>query len=464
MANPYDQFDANPYDQFDAPPAAPERTTGQELDRQVGLALRVVPETLAAIPLAAADFGVGLRNLVTGSRYESPSVMFKQGMDAIFPKRETPLEEGVGIVGNIVAGSKIPVPSGLKQGSPVAPQGFKTARELAAGVTAGNVRAAQDAGYVIPPATSNPTATNKTLEGIAGKLTTAQAASAKNQATTMRLASRALGLPEDVPLTPEAIQAVRAEAGKAYEAVRGAGTVQMDDQLAAALNAAEAATKGANRSFPGLASTPAEERIAALRQPQFDAGDAVDAIRILRDYASTAGAQGEKFAAKTYQAVAKALEDSLDRHLAASGNAGAVKAFREARQLIAKTYTVEKAFNQATGQVSATKLAGELSKGKPMTGELRQAAEFGQAFPKAARNFNESLPGISPLDFYAAGGTAALSREPYALLYPFLRQGVRNALMTPLGQRLAVPSVGGPVRPEVAAALAQGASQTARIR
>lgn len=429
-----------------------QRPLGQEIARQLGLTARMVPDALTAIPLAAADFGVGARNLITGSQYQLPSSMYQQAMDQIFPKRETPLETGVGIVGSALIGSKLPAPSATD----VAPAGFQTAKELQRATMAGNVTAAQKAGYVVPPATSNPTATNKVLEGAAGKLTTAQLASATNQSNTARLAAKALGLPEDVPLTLGSIQAVRQEAGKAYEAVRGAGTVQMDGQLWSALNRAEAAAAGANRSFPGVASNPAIARIEALRQNQFDAGGAVDAIRVLRDYADEAFAQGSKAAGKTYKSAATALEDALDRHLASSGNEGAVNAFRAARQLIAKTYSVESAFNQTTGQVSATKLAAALSKGKPLSGELKQVAEFGQAFPKAARSFNESLPGVSPLDFYAAGGTAALSKEPYALLYPFARQGIRNLLMTPLGQRLAVPSVGGPVRPEIANALAVG--------
>lgn len=433
-------------------PQPAQRPLGKELLRQAGLTARMVPDALTAIPLAAADFGVGARNLVTGSNYQLPSSMYQQGMDQIFPKRETGTETVVGILGSALLGSKLPAPTSAD----VAPAGFQTAKELQRAATAANVAAAHQAGYVIPPATSNPTATNKTLEGLAGKLTTAQLASAKNQSTTARLAAKAIGLPEDVPLTLGSIQAVRQEAGQAYEAVRSAGTVQMDSELWRALNKAEAAATGANRSFPGLGNNPVLDRIAALRQNQFDSGDAVDAIRVLRDYADEAGAQGSKAAARTYREVATALEDSLDRHLSAMGNSGAVRAFRDARKLIAKTYSVESAFNQTTGQVSATKLAAQLQKGKPLSGEIRQIAQFGQAFPKAARSFNESLPGVSPLDFYAAGGTAALSKEPYALLYPFVRQGVRNLLMTPLGQRLAVPSVGGPVRPEIANALATG--------
>jgi hypothetical protein len=118
---------------------------------------------------------------------------------------------------------------------------------------------------------------------------------------------------------------------------------------------------------------------------------------------------------------------------------------------------VQKALNATTGNVSATKLGQQLGRGKPLSGELKQAGQFAQAFPKAAREFNESLPGVSPLDFYATGGAAAVTNQPWYLLYPFVRQGVRNALLSPTGQKLAVPGQGGPIDPRIAAGLASQA-------
>lgn len=435
-------------------PAAPNRTMGQEFGRQLGLTARVVPETLAAIPLTAMDTGIYLRNKITGSNYDSASSMFNQGMDAIFPKRENTLEKAVGIVGNAVVGSRLPVP--VPQGG-TAPAGFQTAKELSKLATAARVKAAQEAGYVIPPATSNPTGVTKAAEGLAGKLSTAQAASARNMSTTNRLASRALGLSEDAPLTIDAVRAVRSKAGDAYEAVRTAGAIPLGPRWDAALNAAEAASKGANRSFPGLAKNdPLAERIAALRKTSVDSGDAIDAIKILREYADEAGASGAKHVAGTYRKLATALENQIDDYLSSNGPSNLVQKFREARQLIAKTYTVEKAMNKATGEVSAAKLGQQLGRGAPLSGELKQAGEFALAFPKAARPFNESLPGISPLDFYAAGGTAALTGamsggSPAALLplaYPFIRQGTRNALLSPWGQSLAVPAISSGANPQ----------------
>lgn len=438
---------SNPYDQFDAPAPAP--SLGDQVKRSFGLAARSGVDAVTAIPLAAADFGMGVRDLVTGERHQPASAMYKEGMDRIFPTPQGAVEKGVGLVTSAVLGSRLPVPTAT-----MVPTGTKLPSEVARELAAKNASEAQAAGYVIPPATSNPTTTTRALEGVAGKLSVGQVASAKNSTNTARLIADDLGLSTNTPLTRGSINAVREEAGRAYEVVRGAGTIQMDSRLLSAINRAESAVSGAGKSFPSLADDSAIKRIEGLKQNQFDAGDAVDAIKILRDYSQQAGKAGSKHIANVYRQLATEFENAIDRHLVSAGKPEAVKAFREARKLIAKTYTAQKAVNPATGRASAAKLAQEAGKGAPLTGGMAQAARFGQAFPKAARPMEESLPGISPLDVYATAGIAGIAERPSFLMLPFVRQGVRNFLFSPLGQRLAIPSNRGPIDPRVANALA----------
>jgi hypothetical protein len=437
---------------------APRRTVGQEAKRQAGLMGRAALDTAAALPLAALEGGAGIANLANRAVGREGNVSFRSqyetARDQILPTPENAVEKLTQLVGNFALGSKIPAPT-PKGGT--APAAFKTANETQTAITAGRVQSAQKAGYVIPPATGNPSAAAKTAEGVAGKLSLAQQASASNMANTNRLAARALGLAEDAPLTLGAVQAVRREAGKAYESVRGVGVIATGPKWTAALNRAQASAQGANRSFPGLASKdPLAARIDSLRKPFVDSSDAVDTIKVLREFADEAAGQRSFKVARTYRELAGELENSIERHLVANRQNGLIDAFRNARQMIAKTYSVEKAMNKGTDSVSATKLARQLDRGTPLSGELKQIGEFGLAFPKAAREFNESLPGISPLDFYAAGGTAALGSlasggNPLAALplaYPFVRLGMRNALLTPAGQRLAIPAVSQGANPQ----------------
>jgi hypothetical protein len=439
-----------------APVAPPkQRTAGEEGKRQAGLMGRMFLDTAAALPMAALEGGAGIANLANRAIGREGNVSFRgqyeSARDQLFPQPEGAVENITQVAGNMLLGSKIPAPTAKA----TAPAAFQNAEQARKALTAGRVTEAQKAGYVIPPATSNPSATAKTAEGVAGKLSLAQQASAKNMANTDRLAAKALGLSEDAPITQAALRELRAEAGQPYEAVRGAGVIALGKPWKAALDKAESALKGANRSFEGFAKSDASGKIASLRKDFADSGDMVDAIRVLRDYADEAGAARNFKLARTYRNLAGELENSIERHLVANGQTGMVTKLRKARELIAKTYTVEKALNKGTEGVSATKIARQLDRGAPLTGELKQIGKFGLAFPKAAREFNESLPGISPLDFYAAGGTAALGAfasggNPAAALplaYPFVRLGTRNALLTPFGQKLAVPTQGGPIDP-----------------
>ncbi len=148
--------------------------------------------------------------------------------------------------------------------------------------------------------------------------------------------------------------------------------------------------------------------------------------------------------ARAARAGAKAIEDALEVHLQSSGQGALLRNFREARQLIAKTYSIEKAMT-ATGTIDARKLAAELKKGKPLTGELRQIAEFGSRFPKAAQTIEQmgSLPQTSPLDFYGAGGLAAMLGDPLALSAVAVRPAMRATALSPMVQNALIQPAAG---------------------
>lgn len=297
--------------------------------------------------------------------------------------------------------------------------------------------AAYDAGYVLPPSQAKPTLGNRLMEGMAGKISTAQNASARNQEVTNRLAKESLGLADDAPLSIDSLKAVRSAAGQAYEAVRGVGLVQADDKFIGALDDILKASEGAGRSFPGLAKNPVADTIQSLKQPAFDAGDAVDAIRVLRESADGAFGKGEKAAGKAYRAASDALEGALERHLQSAGNADALNAFRGARQMIAKTYSVEKALNPASGNVEASKLAGLLKRQKPLSGGLKTIAEVAAQFPKAMQPVERmgSLPQLSPLDWIGGGALSAATGNPLLMAGIAARPGARSLALSPMVQK-----------------------------
>ncbi len=203
----------------------------------------------------------------------------------------------------------------------------------------------------------------------------------------------------------------------------------------------------AAQGFPNAKPSPVIGEIESLRSPQFDAGSAVEKIKALRAGADTAYAQGDKALGKALKDGAGALESAIDDHLVTIGAPkDLLQNFRDARQTIAKTYTVQKALNDQTGNVSAQRLAGDLTKGRPLSGDLRTVAEIAQAFPKATQSLKEAPKQLSPLDFAVAAATGAGTMNPGSVAMLAARPAARSALLSGPYQRAAIkqaqPSAG----------------------
>ncbi|MGL5117583.1 MAG: hypothetical protein ACRC7C_19900 [Beijerinckiaceae bacterium] len=289
-------------------------------------------------------------------------------------------------------------------------------------------RAGAAEGFVVPPVDlDKPGLMTQLLSGLSGKIKTSQVASQRNQVVTDGLARKALGMQATDDLTPDALQNVRREAGKAYEAVRGVGVVQADEQFLKRIDQIGAVSRGAGRSFPGLGDNGVAEMMAAVRQPKFDSGDAIDATQLLREAADKAFRGGDNTTGRAAKAAATALEDQIERHLTTAGTPELVKNFQDARKLIAKTYSVQAALNPTTGSVSAQKLAKDLTKGKPLSDELALIGKMGSAFPKAMQPLKESAGAVSSLDWLFSGMGGGNATGVAMLLG---RPAVRSALLS----------------------------------
>jgi hypothetical protein len=310
------------------------------------------------------------------------------------------------------------------------------------------VRAAREAGYLIPPSSVNPTFKNQVLESISGKIATAQTAASKNQAVTEKLIRRAVGLADDAPITKEAMQGIRQTAYAAgYQPVTQAGAMPADAVFVKALDDVVSKYQGAARSFPGAASDDVSKLVEGYRVSQFDAGDAIKATQILRDRASSAYASGNKELGKASREVANALEDQIERNLSAAGQDGAemLGAFRAARQLMAKTHTVENSVRAGSGNVTAASIARETQKGRPLTGELETVGRFANVFPRAAQapqtvagpavhNLKSGLAAIM-----GGGGAAALGPVGVtAAAVPFVAPPLARAALFSRGAQAAL--------------------------
>lgn len=328
-----------------------------------------------------------------------------------------------------------------KLGTVLANRATAKAAELAAEKTQNAVRdatvqEARAAGFVIPPNQINPgktSALNRLAEGVSGKIQTAQAAAIKNEPVAANIAKRELGLPEDLPLSLDAVKTVRNVAGEIYKVVKSAGPVQSDDAFARAMNGTVGEYRGLIADFPSQANPQIEALITDLSKPQFNSSSMVELVKRLRNdgFKNIKAMEPEKVALGRVQLGAQeALEDLMERNLAAQGAGDLVQVFRNARTLIAKTYTVEKAIEPSTGKLVMSKIGKEYSKGRPLSGGLATIGKFAEAFPRAAQNVNSSMPGLSPLD--AAGSLlgAVATGSPLGAALPLARPITRSAILS----------------------------------
>lgn len=292
---------------------------------------------------------------------------------------------------------------------------------------------AKQEGYVVPPSYQGSGLFPRFMEGISGKYKTNQLAGIKNQEVTNRLARSALGIPEDAPLTDSALDAYRFSVSQPYRDV-------------ANLPKRQSVTATSN-------ITDWDAPVQAVKG--FDPANALESLKEARDNAkmywkgANMGNPEALALARQTDDLADALEKQIEAYAVSNGNDDLVKRLVDARRQIAKSYTVEKALNEGTGNVDATKLAKMIEKGDPLTGDLEKAGKFGMAFHDVARppKSGDANP-LTALDFMTgvlssgAGGAAwggpgamALSMAPTAA-----RIGSRYSLLSPGVQRVLGPN------------------------
>lgn len=412
--------------------AALLKTTGGAIGNVVGSIAAAAPTMLipgANTVLGATAIGAGLGGLTTEGNLQERAIGAASGAAG-------------GLAGKFL-GDKLG--QGARTLADSAAAKFAT-RQAADSQRMGALRAASEAGYVIPPADLQPGRMTEALSGLSGKIKTAQVASQRNQEVTNRLAREAVGLPADSPLTADVLATARSQAGKAYEAVRGAGIIKADEQYGKALDSLSNAYRSVTPDFPGLARSDVPTFIDGLKKDAFDASTAVDAIRLLRARADQAFRTGDGEMGKAAKAAAGEIEALVERNLQGAGKQGAemLSAFRDARQQMARTYTLQKALNSETGDVMAPVLARELAKGKPLSGDLRTIAEAAQAAPRAMQALKEAPKQISPLDWAVGAMSGAGTGNPLMLAAIAARPAVRSVLLSPAYQRAALAEASGP--------------------
>jgi hypothetical protein len=297
-------------------------------------------------------------------------------------------------------------------------------------------------GATLPPTQVNPSFINKLIEGISGKQQTSQIASVKNQQLVNEQARKALNLAPDVEITPQVLQQFRAEKGLAYDALRANPAYYADKQFFADLNKETSRLQ----NMKAIDVSAELKLLNNLKQMNFNGDELVESIKRLRDSAQTnssplANAR-DKDLGRAQKFAAQQLEALAERNLTNFNQPDVMANFKQARQDIAKSYTIEKALNATTGNVSGADLGNLAKKGKIVPAELQTLANAAGAYPTAFQNVARigSVPGFSPLDIGTAGIASAASGNPAVLLSAATRPTLRSVAVSPMFQRNMLPS------------------------
>jgi hypothetical protein len=297
-------------------------------------------------------------------------------------------------------------------------------------------------GATLPPTQVNPSFINKLIEGISGKQQTSQIASVKNQQLVNEQARKALNLAPDVEITPQVLQQFRAEKGLAYDALRANPAYYADKQFFADLNKETSRLQ----NMKAIDVSAELKLLNNLKQMNFNGDELVESIKRLRDSAQTnssplANAR-DKDLGRAQKFAARQLEALAERNLTNFNQPDVMKNFKQAREDIAKSYTIEKALNATTGNVSGADLGNLAKKGKIVPAELQTLANAAGAYPTAFQNVARigSVPGFSPLDIGTAGIASAASGNPAVLLSAATRPTLRSVAVSPMFQRNMLPS------------------------
>jgi hypothetical protein len=321
------------------------------------------------------------------------------------------------------------------------------------------LRAAQGEGYVVTPGSVSPTGKNIISERMAGKTHLEQLASVQNQTVTDRLARRAVGIPETAPLTSTAMQDIRkAEYAKGYEPIKQIGEIKTDPAFLDDLISVESKYAGAGASFPGAVPEDVTKLIKNFTVDKFNSKDAIEVTRTLREQAKGNFRKGDDALAKAQIDVSNALENQIERSLAASNNVKAadlLEQFRLSRQRMAVSHTIEDAIKEGGGSVIASKLARDIQSGKYVSGDVKTIAEFANVFPRVSQTpsqigapgagtmMGRSLSGgAGGLAGFAIGGPtgAGIGGAVGAIAPEIVSAGLRNYLLSGTAQRNMLPN------------------------
>jgi hypothetical protein len=440
---------------------AAERWAGQTAIGAISMILDPVVMAANAVP-----------GKFMGPKDELPSSYWNRKLDQVTtPPTDTKGKVAEFLSSSLGMGALSKVGAVEKEGEQLAERGMRSLKgEEAKPLGRVGTKAAEDAhtaGYNLSPSYIGGPG-RRTLQTVSGGPKVNQAMSESNQPVTDRLAKLAVDLHPQEDLEA-GLERQKANAYKAYEAVRALGSMPHDPEFDKAVKLAGGrfATRG-----PSYGGSYRYESIAKEKQPYLDtqavdAGETLDEIRALRNssranlkaYNPEANALGY-----TQREIANAMEDRIERYAASQKNPALIQNLKESRQQLAMVAAVEDSMG-AGGHVNPNDLAKMLDKGMKLTGPLLTIAQTAKTFPQNMQFMaGKGTTGEFSAVDYLLGGTGLAAGHPAVAGLSLARPISRWTLQREATQRAMINDLRkpppGPVRKAVDKASSEAGKAT----
>lgn len=303
-------------------------------------------------------------------------------------------------------------------------------------------RRAVEAGFQFSPAQMTGSRTGMFIEEGIKALPLARGAFTKlenaNQEALQSIAANAIGLKSGVPFTPQAMSDAYQNALAKYQSLQAVPSIKLDKAFGQQIDAILKDLKKVPETQRQQLGVPEVESV--LEEYKTFVKNAIDGetmyygLKALSDQLFTAQKSG-KIGAGALKDLRNAFENAIERSITSPAKKGlvsndVVKKFREGRTQMSNWFTVDEAFNPATGELSGPKLAGSLARKSNFGGRntpLETAALAVRAFPRAlpssgtaerteAAGAVKQMAQAAALPVLGAGAAGAYTQDPYAAL------------------------------------------------
>jgi hypothetical protein len=301
-------------------------------------------------------------------------------------------------------------------------------------------RRAVESGFQFTPAQMTGSRTGAFIEEGIKALPLARGAYTKledaNQKTLQDIAARSIGLKQGLSFTPEAMRDAYENAYAKYAALKTIPSIKLDKAFSQEVDRISNQLAKIPESQAGQLGVPDIRRV--LDEYKTFVKNAVDGdtmffgLRAIGDQLFEAQKQG-RIGAGAYKDLRTAVENAVERSITQPAKKGivtpdVVKKFKEGRAQLSNWFTVDEAFNPATGELSGAKLANSLARkshfGTRNT-EIETAALAVRAFPRAlpssgtaeraeAAGMVKQAAQALTIPAIGAGATGMYTQDPYA--------------------------------------------------